>query len=133
MLEEAALEELPQHPLDHRSKSTSVPGEAHGPHPQQLLQVALDELVKRRLARLPRPVDPAGDLHAQPRAGGRVAGRIGRRTARLSRGQGSPSTVPAGVRIVREPGPRRRTGSAFVTANRPAMYERRLFGSGSST
>ena len=63
----------------------------------------LDELVKRRLARLPRPVDPAGDLHAQPRAGGRVAGRIGKRTARLSRGQGSPRTVPAGVRIVREP------------------------------
>jgi hypothetical protein len=48
--------------------------EATGPEPKL---VPLDELKQRRVARLPRPVDPATDLHAQPRAGGRdqVAGR----------------------------------------------------------
>ena len=74
VLEQAAAQELPQHPLDHRSKRPVLPCEALGPDPQQLLQVALDELEQRRLARLSRPVDPAADLHAQPRAGGRVAG-----------------------------------------------------------
>ena len=74
--------------------------------------MALDELVERRLTRLPRPVDPASDLHAQPEAGGRVAGRNGRRTTRLSRGQGSRSAVPGEVRIVDSRIPRRpiRTG-----------------------
>jgi hypothetical protein len=66
---------------------------------QQLLQMAFDELAHPRPARLPRPLDPASDLHAQPRAGGRVAGRIGRRTTRLSRGRDSPSPVPGEVRI----------------------------------
>jgi hypothetical protein len=36
--------------------------------------VLLHEPKKRRLPRLPWPIDPARDLHAQPHAGGRVAG-----------------------------------------------------------
>jgi hypothetical protein len=79
VLEQAALEELPQDPLDHRPQRAVAPGEALRPDPQQLLEVALDERVERRLARAPRPVDPASDLHAQPEAGGRVAGGTGRR------------------------------------------------------
>ena len=36
--------------------------------------MALDELEQRGVTRLPRPVDPATDLHAPNQAGGRVAG-----------------------------------------------------------
>jgi hypothetical protein len=35
---------------------------------------------QRRLPGIPRPVDPASDLHAQPEAGGRDAGRKKRPT-----------------------------------------------------
>jgi hypothetical protein len=105
-----AVQELPQHPFHDRAQRPVGADEAAGPEPQQLLHMAFDELVERRLARLARPIDPASDLHAQPRAGGRVAGRIGRRTARLSRGQASPSAVPgrSGSRAVERWSPARR-------------------------
>jgi hypothetical protein len=48
--------------------------------------VLLDQTEERRLARPPRLVDPAGDLHAQPEAGG-PSGR-----ARLAQ-QPSPSSA----------------------------------------
>jgi hypothetical protein len=41
-------------------------------HAQELLEVLFDQSEKRRLARPPRPVDPTGDLHAQPRTGGKA-------------------------------------------------------------
>jgi hypothetical protein len=47
----------------------------------------LHELEEWRLARLPRPVDPAGDLHASPDVD-----------------KAHPAPVPAGVRTVGEPG-----------------------------
>ena len=75
VLEQPAAQELPQHPLHDRSQRSVLAGEAVGPDPQQLLQVALDELEKRRVARLPRPVHPATDLHAQPQAGGESPAR----------------------------------------------------------
>jgi hypothetical protein len=49
-------------------------GEALRVDAEELLHVLLDEAVKRRLARPPRSVDPARDLHAQPEAGGRGTG-----------------------------------------------------------
>ena len=49
-------------------------GEPAWPEPEQLLQMALDELEQRGVTRLPRPVDPATDLHTPNQAGGRVAG-----------------------------------------------------------
>jgi len=79
VFEKAAAPELPQHPLDHRPQRPVAPGEALGPDPQQLLQVALHEPVERRLARAPRLVDPAANLHAQTQAGGRGAGAKGNR------------------------------------------------------
>jgi hypothetical protein len=77
VLEQPAAQELPQHPLDHRPQRPVAPGEALGPDPQQLLEVALHEPVERRLTRTPRLVDPATDLHAQTQAGGRGAGGKG--------------------------------------------------------
>jgi hypothetical protein len=70
VLEEAALEELAQDPFHHRPQGPVLPDEAGGPHAQQLLEVLLDQTEERRLARPPRLVDPAGDLHAQPETGG---------------------------------------------------------------
>ena len=86
VLEQAALEELPQDPLAHRPQRAVAPGEALRPDPQQLLEMALDELVERGLTGTPRPVDPASDLHAQPEAGGRVAGGKGGRLRRSRSG-----------------------------------------------
>ena len=80
-----------------------LPVEAGGPDAQQLLEVLLHQTEQRRLTRPPRPVDPASDLHAQPQAGGRVAGTNGGRTARLSRGQASPKCLPGEVRITSHP------------------------------
>jgi len=48
VLEQAAAQELPQHPLDQRPQRAVAPGEALRPDPQQLLEVALDEPVERR-------------------------------------------------------------------------------------
>jgi hypothetical protein len=64
-------------PLDRRPQRAVAPGEALRPDPQQLLEVALDEPVERRLARTPRLVDPATHLHSRTRAGGRGAGGKG--------------------------------------------------------
>ncbi len=97
MLEQTAAQELPQDAFDDRSQRAVLAGEAFGPDPKQSFQMPLDELEKGRLARLPRPVDPATDLHAQPQAGGRVAGTSGGRTARLPRSQVSPGSVPGQV------------------------------------
>jgi len=74
----AALQELPQHPLDHRAKRPVLPHEARRPHPQQLLEVLLDQAKQRRLARPPRLVDPTADLHTSRPAGGRASGENGR-------------------------------------------------------
>jgi nucleoid-associated protein YgaU len=90
----ACSPELPQHTFHHRAQRPVLPGEAGRPHSQQLLQMALDQLEEGRLTRPPRPVHPATDLHAQPQAGGRVAGTSGRRAARLRRSQVSPRSVP---------------------------------------
>ena len=74
---DSAREEPAQHPLDHRPQRAMLPDEAGGPDSQQLLEVLLDQTVERRLPRPPRLVDPAGDLHAQPEAGGRGTGTMG--------------------------------------------------------
>ena len=55
--------------FDHRSQGPMLPDEAGGQETQQLLEVLLDQPEERRLPRLPRLVDPAGDLDAQPEAG----------------------------------------------------------------
>jgi hypothetical protein len=46
---------------------------------EQVLEVALHETMQRRLARTPRLVDPATDLHAQTQAGGERRRPKGRR------------------------------------------------------
>jgi hypothetical protein len=107
VLEQAAAQELPQHPLDHRPQRAVAPGEALRPDPQQLLDVALDEPVERRVARTPRLVDPATDLHSRTRAGGEAqaereaayGGRASRRQKESGRGTGrarSGSRQPEG-------------------------------------
>ena len=116
-----------------------LPREAFGPDPQQLLQMPLDELEKRRLARLPRPVHLATDLHAQPQAGGRVAGTSGRRTTcrpptqvSPGSGPGQVNTAAAGDRVRRAPRMRRRrrgkepTGQQRARAGGPGAELRRL-------
>ncbi len=61
--------------------------QASGPDPQQFLEVRLDQAKQRRVARPPRSVDPARDLHAQPEAGGRVAGTRSKRSLPPTRAQ----------------------------------------------
>jgi hypothetical protein len=92
------LQELAQHPLDDWSQGSVLPYEAGRPDAKQLFQVLFDEPMKRRLARSPRPVDPASDLHAQPRAGGRGTGRRERRPSCL------PGLSVSEVMVRRGPG-----------------------------
>jgi hypothetical protein len=82
VLDEAAAHERPQHPLDHRPQGPVASRETLGPRVQQLLEVLFKQTVQRGLARPPRLVDSAADLHAQPEAGGRVAGGKGGDTPR---------------------------------------------------
>jgi hypothetical protein len=72
--EKATLEQTAQHPLDDWAQGAVAAGETLRPDAQHLFEVRLDEPIERRLTRSPRPVDPAGDLHAQPEAGGGDAG-----------------------------------------------------------
>jgi hypothetical protein len=51
VFEKAALQELPQHSLDHQAKRPVLPDEARRPRPQELLEMLLDQTVERRLAR----------------------------------------------------------------------------------
>jgi hypothetical protein len=48
VLEQAALEELPQDALDDRSQGSVGASEPRGPHTQQLLEVLFDETEQRR-------------------------------------------------------------------------------------
>ena len=96
--------------FDHRSQRPMLPGKASRPDSEQLLDMALDEAKQRQLAWPPRPEDPAGDLHAQPEAGGRVAGRKRRRSIRLC----GPSLWHEHVR----PGPGDRLAQAVPTIHR---------------
>jgi hypothetical protein len=75
MLDQPAPHEPSQHALDHGPERAVPSGEPLWIHAQGLLEVLLDQSEKRRLARPPRLVDPTGDLHAQPRTGGRGTGR----------------------------------------------------------
>jgi hypothetical protein len=74
VLEKAPFQEPAQHPLDGGAEWAMLLGEAVGVDAEKLPDVLLDEAAQRRLARPPRPVDPARDLHAQPEAGGRGTG-----------------------------------------------------------
>ncbi|HEX9186397.1 MAG TPA: hypothetical protein VGB87_04955 [Vicinamibacteria bacterium] len=105
MLEEAALEELAQDPFHHRPQGPMLPDEAGGPDLQQLLEVLLDQPEEWRLPRPPRLVDPTGDLHAQPEAGGRGTGGK-RRRARLlgSRQEDRLTFKKGGAALVDVPG-----------------------------
>src|SRR5918994_2769773 len=88
-------------PLRSRFAKCHSRGSARPPRPRDppeavaaleaLLPRALDSVVERvqkaeprRLPGIARPVDATGDLHSQPEAGGRGAGRKARRTLRLS-------------------------------------------------
>jgi hypothetical protein len=95
--EKTAAQELPQHPLDHRPQRPVAPREAKGPDAPQLIELALDELIQRRLVRPPRLIDPASDLHAQPEAVGNLrcsglptTGECGCSTGRASSGSRRP-------------------------------------------
>jgi hypothetical protein len=66
MFDEPTAHETAQDALDHGTQRAVGLGEAFRIDAEKLLEVLLDEPVKRRLARSPRPVAPAGDLHAQP-------------------------------------------------------------------
>jgi hypothetical protein len=70
VFQEATLQELPQHPLDHRAQRATLPHKTRGPDAEQLFEVLFHEPVERRFTRTSRPVNPATDLHAQPEAGG---------------------------------------------------------------
>ena len=98
-------------------------GDAHrdrtiADRPVQRLEAILCDLVQHRRLGIPRPVDAIGDLHSQPEAGGRGAGRNTRRTLRLrgsslwhgwarpgpggaSSHEGGPMTSPSRSRTVR--------------------------------
>ena len=47
VFDEATAHEPSQHPLDHRPQRVMLPSEADGPDSQQLLEVLLDQMVKR--------------------------------------------------------------------------------------
>ncbi len=83
MFDETTAHEAAQHALDHGAQRAVHLGEPLRIDAEKVLEMLLDEPEQRRLPRPPRPVDPAGDLHAQPRAGGRDTGRKRRRTVRL--------------------------------------------------
>jgi hypothetical protein len=68
VFEHAALQELPQHSLDHRAQRPMLSGEAPRPSPQQLLEVLLDQAKERRLARTPRRSNPAGHARGESHA-----------------------------------------------------------------
>jgi hypothetical protein len=70
-----APQEPSQHALDHGPERAVPSGELLWIHAQELLEMLLDQSEKRRLARSPWPVDPTGDLYAQPPTGGRGTGR----------------------------------------------------------
>jgi hypothetical protein len=70
--------EVARHDLVHQTPPAAVAAlEALLPHALDPLVERVEETVEPCLSGIPRLVDPAGDLHAQPQAGGRVAGMKG--------------------------------------------------------
>ena len=61
----------PTRALDDGPERAVLLGEALRVHPQELLEVLLDQPEERGLPRPPRPVHPRTNLHATPAAGGR--------------------------------------------------------------
>ncbi len=109
VLQEAALQELPQHPLHHRAQRPMLSGAAGGPNAQQLLEVLLGQPVERRFARTPRLVDPTADLHTSRPAGGRASGENRRASVPswpAPSGRETVSTAGGSARVRRSPLPR---------------------------
>ena len=69
MFDEPTAHEAAQHALDYGAERAVGLGEPLQMHTEKLLNVLLHLPEERRLARPPRLVDPAGDLHAQPGPG----------------------------------------------------------------
>jgi hypothetical protein len=68
----ATLDEAAQHAFDDGAQGAVLLGEAFSVHTQEVLDVLADEAEEGRLLGLPGPVDSGADLHACPKAGGRV-------------------------------------------------------------
>jgi hypothetical protein len=66
MFDEPTAHEAAHHPLDHGAERAVGAGEPLGPDTKKFLEMLVDQAEERRLARSPRFVDPAADLHAQP-------------------------------------------------------------------
>jgi len=64
----------PEHALDDGAERAVLLGEALRVHPQELLEVLLDQPEERGLPRPARPVHPRTDLHATPRRSVEVSG-----------------------------------------------------------
>jgi hypothetical protein len=74
----ATVEVARDHLVHETPPEAVAPLEALLPRALDPVVEGVEETEQRRLPRIPRPVDPATDLHAQPEAGGRAAGGKGR-------------------------------------------------------